>query len=274
MKEFKHVLLVEDKATHRNLLKTYLEDMGFLCTACKSKEEAIKWLKTNHPDWALIDIALHSDDDYDGIELAKHIYDKQPIPIMYMTSMGDNHFRRKCEDTGFARWSEKINKLKLTNEATFKRTISQFLEDAKSGRYDFYSKDDKRISINVNGHLFIPREIACIKIFPKKNIRICFQDDNPPPITSKLALKSFCEGGNYHAPYLAQINSKCVVNVRCIVNWEKPQRKQTLLGQKWKDGYITVAFKENHREKTEKLLWTGTYRSKLTEVVLKHTDLK
>ncbi len=67
----KRALIVDDNATNRRILVTYLRNWGMLTRDTASPHEALSWIQRGDPfDLAILDMHM---DDMDGVELAKEI---------------------------------------------------------------------------------------------------------------------------------------------------------------------------------------------------------
>lgn len=84
-----NILIVEDEVVLALALEASLEQMGFNVSAFKTKGcEAIKYVENNIIDIVIMDINLNS--EIDGIQTAKYIWEKHKIPIIFLTSYGNN----------------------------------------------------------------------------------------------------------------------------------------------------------------------------------------
>ena len=89
MSKFK-VLLLEDYAHIAYEFAGILEEEGYDVEIALSIEEAIKALKNGKfPDLALLDITI-AEEKYGGIQVAEHIQKLKSIPIIFITSHGDD----------------------------------------------------------------------------------------------------------------------------------------------------------------------------------------
>lgn len=80
------ILIVEDDLLTAGLLKKHLEEAGYEVAGCaRSLSEAIKSLRKNPPDFAILDISLGGDKNKDGIELANWIGDFLHIPFLFLS---------------------------------------------------------------------------------------------------------------------------------------------------------------------------------------------
>jgi len=85
-KMFPSILIVDDEAYIRKILKDLLTDEGFEVTTAANGYEALKSLEKSHPDLALLDIWMPG---IDGIETLKEIKKIAPeLPIVMITGHG------------------------------------------------------------------------------------------------------------------------------------------------------------------------------------------
>lgn len=80
------VLVVDDEANQRNILKTILSEEGYETHVASSGEEALKVVKTYNPDVVLTDLKMEG---MDGIELMEEIKSRRDAPeVVLMTAFG------------------------------------------------------------------------------------------------------------------------------------------------------------------------------------------
>lgn len=80
------ILIVEDDLLTAGSLRKHLEEAGHQVTdIVRSLSEAIRSLRKNTPDFAILDISLGSDKNKDGIELANWIGEFLHIPFLFLT---------------------------------------------------------------------------------------------------------------------------------------------------------------------------------------------
>ncbi|MBM4125968.1 MAG: response regulator transcription factor [Nitrospira sp.] len=85
----KKILIVEDEADIAQLVKFYLEKEGFQTSVAKSGGEALKLLKSEHPDLVILDLMLP---EMDGTEICKKIRsapDTALLPILMLTAKAE-----------------------------------------------------------------------------------------------------------------------------------------------------------------------------------------
>lgn len=77
------VYLVDDETNLLELLKSYLENAGFIVKAFQSGEEVLKVLDQEKPHLWILDIMLP---DIDGYELLRLIRNKYDVPIIFISA--------------------------------------------------------------------------------------------------------------------------------------------------------------------------------------------
>lgn len=83
----KKILIVDDDTDLCLLLNLYLTRKGFKVSEAHSSEEALSFIRYNHPDLVVCDIRLQ---DMDGISLMKIVKDNSPeIPFVFITAYDD-----------------------------------------------------------------------------------------------------------------------------------------------------------------------------------------
>jgi DNA-binding response OmpR family regulator len=80
----KHILIVDDKTLHLNMLKAYLCEAPYKITCLASGEDALLFLNKNSPDLFVLDIMMPG---MDGYKLAKMIRASgHKAPIVFLTA--------------------------------------------------------------------------------------------------------------------------------------------------------------------------------------------
>lgn len=95
----KKILVVDDEADIRKLLKEYLEMEGYLVYTARTGIEALEKIKTN-PDLILLDINMP---DFDGYTVCNKVRDYVSCPIIFLTARTEeadkvNGFRAGGDD--------------------------------------------------------------------------------------------------------------------------------------------------------------------------------
>ncbi|WP_085901118.1 response regulator [Kiloniella majae] len=85
-----HLLVVDDDTRLRELLQKFLTDQGFMVTAASSAEEARSKLASLSFDLLILDIMMPGES---GLELTKSLREKDDVPILLLTAMGETNDR-------------------------------------------------------------------------------------------------------------------------------------------------------------------------------------
>jgi len=97
------VLVVDDEADTRDLVKTTLRQCRAEVTAVGSVKEAMRVLAEEHPDVLVSDIAMPEEDGYDLIQKIRALAPEQGgnIPALALTAYARNEDRKKIISAGF-----------------------------------------------------------------------------------------------------------------------------------------------------------------------------
>ena len=82
----KKILIVEDEANIRELLRLYLEREGYTVLAAENGVEGIKKWKSDKPDMLLLDVMMPV---MDGWAVCKEIRAESDVPIIMLTAKGE-----------------------------------------------------------------------------------------------------------------------------------------------------------------------------------------
>ena len=98
----KKILIVEDEANIRELLRLYLEREGYTVLEAENGVEGIKKWKSDKPDMLLLDVMMPV---MDGMEATQRIRDLKredaaSIPIIAMTAQTTADIRETCRKAG------------------------------------------------------------------------------------------------------------------------------------------------------------------------------
>jgi AmiR/NasT family two-component response regulator len=80
------ILLAEDESIIRMGLRRILEEAGHHVVAAPDGRTAVKLARQTGPDLAILDIKMPG---LDGLEVARQIYARRPLPIVVLTAYGD-----------------------------------------------------------------------------------------------------------------------------------------------------------------------------------------
>ena len=82
----KKILIVEDEANIRELLRLYLEREGYTVLEAENGVEGIKKWKSDKPDMLLLDVRMPV---MDGWEVCREIRAESDVPIIMLTAKGE-----------------------------------------------------------------------------------------------------------------------------------------------------------------------------------------
>ncbi|MFN8192090.1 MAG: response regulator transcription factor [Nocardioidaceae bacterium] len=82
------VLLVEDDARVRRVLKLALDDEGYRVSEAATAEEGLRLVETMQPDVVLLDLMLP---DLDGFAVCRTIRRSSDVPVIMVTARTDSH---------------------------------------------------------------------------------------------------------------------------------------------------------------------------------------
>ena len=107
------ILIVEDERIIAMTLQQLLEDRDYTVVGiCGSGEAAIEKAAQLRPDLVLMDINLEG--AMDGTEAARHIYERNRIPVIFLTAYSQNHtLDRAADSTPFGYLVKPVNAAEL-----------------------------------------------------------------------------------------------------------------------------------------------------------------
>lgn len=107
------VLVVEDNASMRALIRSLAEAASLVVEECQDGETALALYARVHPDLVLMDIRLGG---MDGITTTRAIRQADPdARVVIVTEMDDAHHRRAAQEAGALAYVLKQNLLDLTS---------------------------------------------------------------------------------------------------------------------------------------------------------------
>ena len=162
--EGKKVLLIDDNATNRAILKTQLEHWKLLPTLASSGSEALQILsKQERFDLVITDMQMP---DMDGLQLSQQIKAKHPsLPIILLSSVGDES--KKKYPSLFT---------SVLNKPVKQQQLNREIHKALSPEIDNTPVENQK-----------PDQVLTEDFATKYPLRILLADDNP--INQKLAVR-------------------------------------------------------------------------------------
>jgi len=93
----KTILLVEDYDDSREMLKFYLENLGYRVVEAANGYDAIEYVKQVLPDLILMDMSMPEIDGLNATRHIKEIAGKNDLPIICVTAHGDYYSVKAIE---------------------------------------------------------------------------------------------------------------------------------------------------------------------------------
>lgn len=97
----KQILIVEDKATSRELLRTVLERQGYGVIEAKDGEEALHQLRAATLDLVLLDLQIPIRNGYDVLQTIRSDDRLAHLPVVALTASAMQGDREKALAAGF-----------------------------------------------------------------------------------------------------------------------------------------------------------------------------
>lgn len=86
MDKIARILVVDDEASIRHILRTYLQNAGFEVKCIDNGSDALTWNRQEKPDLIILDLNLPG---MDGIEVATRIREESEVYILMLTARGE-----------------------------------------------------------------------------------------------------------------------------------------------------------------------------------------
>lgn len=93
----KTVLIVEDYADTRTMMKFLLERLGFTVLEAANGQEACDRVKEKHPDLILMDLSLPIMDGFTATQTIRKYDGLAKVPIIAVTAYGNSYYKRAIE---------------------------------------------------------------------------------------------------------------------------------------------------------------------------------
>ncbi len=125
-----HILIAEDESLIRLGLKCILEEAGHTVDAAEDGQAALELAESRTPDVAILDIRMPR---MDGMEAARRLYDRTPIPILFLTAYGERELVEKAARLPIQGYLVKpLREAELF--AMIEVAVSRFEEQARTAR--------------------------------------------------------------------------------------------------------------------------------------------
>ena len=103
----KRILIVDDKATSRELLRTVLEKYGYAILEAADGGEAIEKARTENPDLILLDLQMPVRNGYEVLNELRQDPRYAALPIIALTASAMQGDREKALAAGFTAYLPK-----------------------------------------------------------------------------------------------------------------------------------------------------------------------
>ena|ERR1700746_4038801 len=111
------ILIVEDKSTSRELLRTVLEQLGHEVTEARDGEEALQHLSATVPDLVLLDLQIPVRSGYEVLQAIRSDSRLAKLPVVALTASAMQGDREKALAAGFTGYIAKpVGLAQLRNE--------------------------------------------------------------------------------------------------------------------------------------------------------------
>ena len=120
----KRILIVEDKATSSELLRTVLEQQGYAVDEAGDGEEALRKVNERPPDLVLMDLQIPARNGFEVVQEIRKNPQLQSIPVVAVTASAMHGDREKAIEAGFTGYISKPVSL-----VQLRREVSRLLGD-------------------------------------------------------------------------------------------------------------------------------------------------
>lgn len=160
------MFIVEDDFIHANRLAMYLEELGYnLAGSATNVSEALNMITATSPDLILVDIHLNG--ERDGVQLVERLNEKNPTPVIFITSYKDKEtidrakltdpyaYIVKPYDKGTLQAAIELAVYKFSKKSDSTHTFTEWEEDRLVHDAMFVKSEGSLIKININDILYI-----------------------------------------------------------------------------------------------------------------------
>jgi CheY-like chemotaxis protein len=125
----KHILIVDDRATSRELLRTVLEKQGYAVTEAADGKEALQKVRAESPHLVLLDLQMPVLDGYEVLRELRQDPRFTALPIIAITASAMQGDRERALAAGFTAYLAKPVTLSHLREE-----IERLLPSGASGK--------------------------------------------------------------------------------------------------------------------------------------------
>ena len=158
------VFVIEDDFIHASRLEMHLDEMGYTHVGnATNGSEALGMIAATQPDLLLVDIYLEG--DRDGVEIVEYLHQKNPIPVIFITSYTDKEtFERAKLTNPYAYIIKPFDKHALQTAielAVYKFTQTPDFINIKKPPYSYEGWNQDQLA---NNTIFLKNEGKLVKV--------------------------------------------------------------------------------------------------------------
>jgi two-component system cell cycle response regulator DivK len=112
----KRILVADDRATSRELIRTLLEHEGYEISEAADGQEAVEMALANVPDLVLLDIQMPRLDGYGAVREMRRDERLKSLPIVALTASAMHSDRDLVFEAGFSGYITKPVSLRVLRE--------------------------------------------------------------------------------------------------------------------------------------------------------------
>jgi len=109
----KKILLVEDTPFFRMIESDYLKSVGYEVVTAENGKKAMSILNEQDFDGVILDIVMPEMDGWETIKAIRKEEKWKDLPVIAVTTLGDEETVKEGLDAGFTAWESKLNKTSL-----------------------------------------------------------------------------------------------------------------------------------------------------------------
>ncbi len=134
------VLVIDDDATIRSLVRRALAPLGCCITEASSGEQGLACFAEQTPKLILLDVMMGSMDGFHTCRLLRSLPEGRDLPILMMTGLGDIHSIQQAYDTGATDFIIKpFNPHILQNRVRYMLRASRAFHELQESRQQVYT---------------------------------------------------------------------------------------------------------------------------------------
>lgn len=119
-----NLLIVDDNASMRRLIKSVVEDMAVSIHECKDGSEALAAYERYRPEWVVMDVEMK---EMDGITATREITGLHPeAKILILTKYDSGRIREQAEQAGASKFILKEDLLSIREIENSSQRLPEF----------------------------------------------------------------------------------------------------------------------------------------------------